>query len=82
MVSEYTGYQIVPYDPDAFPLIQQGTLPPGVELLPNEYLVVADGEAEVGCYRWTGATLAHMPYRQINSKFLGRERPGTPSSNW
>ena len=39
MVSEYTGYQIVPYDPDAFPLIQQGTLPPGVELLPNEYLV-------------------------------------------
>ena len=72
MVSEYTGYQIVPYDPDAFPLIQQGTLPPGVELLPNEYLVVADGEAEVGCYWWTGANLAHMPYRQINSKFLGR----------
>ena len=72
MVSEYAGYQIVPYDPDAFLLIQQGTLPPGVELLPNEYLVVADGEAEVGCYRWTGATLAHMPYRQINSKFLGR----------
>ena len=72
MVSEYTGYQVVPYDPDAFPLIQQGTLPPGVELLPNEYLVVADGDAEVGCYRWTGATLPHMPYRQINSKFLGR----------
>lgn len=72
MVSEYAGYQIVPYDPDAFLLIQQGTLPPGVELLPNEYLVVADGETEVGCYRWTGATLAHMPYRQINSKFLGR----------
>ena len=77
MVSEYTGYQIVPYDPDAFPLIQQGTLPPGVELLPNEYLVVADGEAEVGCYRWTGATLAHMPYRQINSKFLGRVKART-----
>ena len=72
MVSEYVGYQIVPYDPDAFPLIQQGNLPPGVELLPNEYLVVADGETEVGCYRWTGATLTHMPYRQINSKFLGR----------
>ena len=72
MVSEYAGYQIVPYDPDAFLLIQQGTLPPGVELLPNEYLVVADGETEVGCYRWTGATLAHMPYRQINSKFLDR----------
>ena len=72
MVSEYTGYQTVPYDPDAFPLIQQGTLPPGVELLPNEYLVVADGDAEVGCYRWTGSALDHMPYRQINSKFLGR----------
>lgn len=69
---EYTGYRAIPYDQDLYPVLQRGELPEGMALLTNEYLVVVEGDAVVDTFRWTGDTLAHVNYRQISNKFLGK----------
>ena len=77
-MSEYTGYKMIPYDPEVYPKIQSGECPEDIHLLENEYLIINDGETVIDCFRWTENTLVHVPYKQINNKFLGKVKARNP----
>lgn len=77
-MNEYTGYRTLAYDPESYPILQQGQCPEGLSPLTNEYLLVMEGDNIVDQFRWTGEAMVHVPYKQINNKFLGKVKARNP----
>lgn len=79
-MNEYIGYkEIVPSDNELDLIYQKGTPENIYGCLQNEYLLLKDNEDNIlDIMRCENDQLVKVPYKSINSRFLGKVKPRNP----
>lgn len=75
-MSEYLGFREVTLDGDEINNLFSGKSLSTFECVQNEYLVACDRDGHtLGIYRCDGCGLVKVPYKAINTRFLGKIKP-------
>lgn len=78
-MSEYLGFKEVILSEDEVNDIFQKNPQNAFDCLRNEYIYAHDENgAEIGIFKYNGETLCHVPFKAINSRYLGKVRPRNP----
>lgn len=76
MTEEYLGYKEVILDEDGINAIFSGEPANTYDCLRNEYLVASDKDGnELGVFKCDGEKLHKIPFKTVNSRFLGKVKP-------
>lgn len=75
-MDEYLGFKTVALSEDGVNAIFQNAPNNDYGCLQNEYLLATDAEDNtLGVFKCNGDTLSKVPYKTINSKYLGKIKP-------
>ena len=75
-MDEYLGFKTVALNEDGVNAIFQNAPNDDYGCLQNEYLLATDAEDNtLGVFKCNGDTLSKVPYKTINSKYLGKIKP-------
>lgn len=75
-MDEYLGFKEVVLSDDEINSIFQNDTVDILGCLPNQYLIAKDGcDNILGLMRYTGDKMVKVPYKTINSRFLGKVKP-------
>lgn len=75
-MDEYLGFKTVALNEDGVNSIFQNAPNDDYGCLQNEYLLATDAEDNtLGVFKCNGDTLSKVPYKTINSKYLGKIKP-------
>lgn len=75
-MTEYLGFREATMTDDELSLFYQNKDNIHTDWLTNEYLVIKNNDGDVvDQFRWSGDGFVHVPYKAINSRYMGKVKP-------
>lgn len=73
---EYVGFRSVTVDAEGLDRVYRTLHENPFGCLVNEYLVILDEEgAQIESYRWNGVRMVKVPFKTVNSRYMGKIKP-------